>query len=119
MTDTYLSPSAEQIEQLRKLNLEGPIVMLNLLRFNPDGGRETYAEYGQAAAPFLQQSGAQLRYLGDVAAAVIGPEDWDEIILVEYPSLQAFFEMIGNPEYPSEIRAAALSDSRLYCTQQR
>lgn len=118
MSETYLSPSAEQINALRKLDLSGPIVMLNLLRFAPDGGAEEYARYGTAAAPFLQAAGASIRYLGDVAGTVIGGEEWDEIILVEYPSLQAFFEMTGNPDYPSQIRAGALADSRLYCTQE-
>ncbi len=117
MTDTYLSPSAEQLAHLRTLNPEGPVVMLNLLRFNRAGGREAYAAYGQAAAPYLRQSGAQIRYLGDVAATVIGPDEWDEVILVEYPTLRAFFEMTGNPDYPSDLRAGALADSRLYCTQ--
>jgi uncharacterized protein (DUF1330 family) len=118
MSETYLSPSAEQINALRKLDLSGPIVMLNLLRFAPGGGAEEYARYGAAAAPFIQAAGASIRYQGDVAGTVIGGEDWDEIILVEYPSLQAFFEMTGNPDYPSQIRAGALADSRLYCTQE-
>jgi len=96
-----------------------PIVMLNLLRFNPDGGAETYARYAEAAAPFLAKSGASLRYVGDVATTLIGGERWDEIVLVEYPSPQAFFDMVGDPAYPSRIRASALLDSRLYCTQER
>jgi hypothetical protein len=50
---------------------------------------------------------------------VIGPDDWDEVVLVEYPSIRAFFEMTGHPDYPSDLRAAALADSRLYCTQER
>lgn len=69
--------------------------------------------------PFLMKSGATIRYLGDVAATAIGGEDWDEIVLVEYPTLRAFFEMTSDPEYPSEIRAGSLADSRLYCTQER
>jgi hypothetical protein len=55
--------------------------------------------------------------LANVAATVIGGEDWDRMILVEYPSKQAFLEMSGNADYPSEIRANALLDSRLICTQ--
>ena len=38
---------------------EGPVVMLNLLRFAPDGGRERYAEYGAAVAPLLEGVGAR------------------------------------------------------------
>lgn len=118
MSATYIHPSAEQIEAIRSMDIDGPVVMLNLLRFNPDGGEEEYARYGQAATPHLQRSGAKIKYLGDVAATVIGEETWDRIILVEYPSKQAFLEMSGNPDYPGEMRANALLDSRLYCTQQ-
>ena len=118
MSQTYIAPSAENIRHLQKMNLSGPVVMLNLLRFKPDGGRETYARYAEAAGPFLKQSGAQVHYLADVAATVIGgDETWDEIILVEYPSVQAFFEMTSDPEYPGSLRADALIDSRLYCRQ--
>jgi uncharacterized protein (DUF1330 family) len=118
MTDTYIHPSPEQMAALQAAHVDGPIVMLNLLRFAPDGGEEEYRRYGEAAAPFLADSGASIRYLGHGAATVIGAagEEWDEVILVEYPSKDAFFEMTGNPDYPSDIRAGALLDSRLYCT---
>jgi uncharacterized protein (DUF1330 family) len=119
MTDTYINPSPEQIAALRELELDGPVVMLNLLRFRPDGGADEYARYGAAAMPFLARAGATVRYLGAGAATVIGPDRWDEVVLVEYPTVQAFFEMTGDPDYPSDVRAGALADSRLYCTQQR
>lgn len=38
---------------------------------------------------------------------------------VEYPTVQAFFEMTGTPEYPFDVRAGALADSRLYGTHER
>ena len=91
MSQTYIAPSPEHINHLRGMDLTGPVVMVNLLRFKPDGGREAYAKGGDDA--------------------------WDEIILVEYPSVQAFFEMTGHLDYPGDIRADALIDSRLYCTQ--
>jgi len=117
MADTYISPSPEQMAAMRNMKLDGPVFMLNLLRFAGEQGRAEYERYGQAAAPFLGETGASVRYLGNVAATVIGGEEWDEVILVEYPSLDAFFKMTGNPDYPSDIRAGALEDSRLYCTQ--
>ena len=117
MTETYIHPSPEQIKMIRDMDIDGPIVMLNLLRFKPDGGAEEYARSGTAAAPHLRHSGATLNYIGEVAATIIGGEDWDRIILVEYPSKVAFLEMFSNPDYPGEIRAGALADSRLYCTQ--
>ncbi len=117
MSDTYLHPAPEQLAAIQQLNVDGPIVMLNLLRFAPSGGAEQYARYAAAANPYLERSGARLTYLGNVTATVIGGEHWDRVILVEYPSTQAFLDMVGDPGYPSEIRAGALFDSRLYCTQ--
>ena len=117
--ESYINPSPEQMSALGTLDLDGPLVMLNLLRFAKDGGAEEYARYGAAAGPFLRAAGASVRYLGDVVATVIGPDEWDEIILVQYPSVGAFFEMVGSPDYPSDLRAGALADSRLYCTQER
>jgi uncharacterized protein (DUF1330 family) len=118
MSETYIHPAADQIAAIRDMTINGPVTMLNLLRFNPDGGAEAYARYGAEAAPFLERSGAKLRYLGNVAATVIGGEACDRIILVEYPSRQAFLEMSGDPGYPAALRAEALVDSRLYCTQE-
>lgn len=118
MSETYIHPTQQQMADLQDTAIDGPVTMLNLLRFNPDGGAEAYARYGAAAAPFLEQSGATLRYLGNVAATVIGGETWDLIILVEYPSKQAFLQMSGDPDYPAALRADALIDSRLYCTQE-
>ena len=39
---------------------EGPLVMLNLLAFKPDGGEERYREYAAATAPFLARVGGRL-----------------------------------------------------------
>jgi len=56
-------------------------------------------------------------FLGKAAAPVIGPveERWDEVLLVEYPSLKAFIEMVNSDAYQLIVyhRTAALKDSRL------
>ena len=117
MTETWLNPSAEQMRALRDLEIEGPVTMLNLLRFRPDGGAEEYARYGEKAGSFLAASGARVRFLGRSVATVIGGEEWDEVILVEYPSKEAFLGMVADPDYPSDLRTGALLDSRLVCVQ--
>ncbi len=94
---------------------EGPLVMLNLLAFKPDGGAERYAEYAQATAPFLERVGGRLISAYSPAPTLIGDEDWDMVALVEYPTRGAFLEMIGSEEYQAithlrteSLRAAAL-----------
>ena len=57
-------------------------------------------------------------YRGDGLMPVIGEEEWDEIALYEYPSIEAFIAMNRNKEYQAVVpyRTEALIDSRLYCT---
>jgi len=93
-----------------------PVVMLNLLAFRPEGGRERYEEYGAAVAPLLERAGGRVVFLGNPAAALLGDGSWDLVLLVEYPTRQAFLEMIGSPEYQAiaHLRTEALSMGELH-----
>lgn len=95
---------------------DAPVVMLNLLAFEPDGGRERYEEYGEAVAPLLEQAGGRIAFLGDSATALLGKGSWDLVVLVEYPSRRAFLEMTASPEYQqiAHLRTEALVRSELH-----
>jgi uncharacterized protein (DUF1330 family) len=94
----------------------GPVVMLNLLAFKPEGGEERYMEYGAAVAPLLEKVGGRIVFAGAAAPAVIGEEGWDVVALVEYPSRQAFLDMVGSPEYQAiaHLRTEALAKGELH-----
>ena len=53
--------------------------------------------------------------------SLIAPEEeeWDDVVLVEYPSRDAFVKMVESAEYQavSPHRTAGLLDSRLIATQ--
>ncbi len=108
-----------------------PVVMLNLLRYHqrakyanqqvePLSGQEAYHQryvpaFGKLASAI---PGIQVLFLGAVQAGiVIGPEEiWDEVALVEYPSLEAFRSIVESQDYYAEAdphRKAALRDWRL------
>ncbi len=93
-----------------------PLTMLNLLAFKPDGGRERYEEYGEAVAPLLEKAGGRIAFLGEPAPALIGDDSWDLVVLVEYPTRQAFLEMIGSDEYQAigHLRTEALARGELH-----
>jgi len=93
-----------------------PVVMLNLLRFHPEGGRERYEEYGAAVAPLLEKAGGQVRFLGQSALPLLGEKPWDLVLLVEYPTRQAFLDMIGSEEYQAiaHLRTEALVEGELH-----
>ena len=96
---------------------EGPVVMLNLLKFG-DGGAARYMEYGTAVAPLLAKVGGRVRFQGVAAELVIGDEAWDLVLLVEYPSRAAFLAMVSSPDYQAivHLREEALERSVLYAT---
>ena len=70
-----LEPTAEQIAALAARPADVPVVMVNLLKFKPDGGRESYARYAQEVAPHLQRVGGTLRYAGGNPTQVIGDDE--------------------------------------------
>lgn len=94
-----LQPTPEQLQAFLGEDFRGPVVMLNLLKFKPDGGREEYAKYGEGVQPLLAKVGARILFTGDARLCLIGNGDWDAVALVEYPSAQALFQMASSPEY--------------------
>lgn len=95
---------------------DAPVTMLNLLRFKPEGGRERYGEYGAAVAPLLERAGARVVFLGESAPPLLGGGEWDLVLLVEYPTRQAFLEMVGSAEYQAiaHLRTEALEVGELH-----
>ncbi len=94
-----------------------PVVMLNLLRFQPDDGRERYFDYVTMVGPLVARYGAEILYAGDGApplAAEAG-QAWDAVALVQYPTRSAFAEMIGDPDYQAAdaVRMSALAEAVL------
>ena len=116
----FIEPTMDQIQEFMSLPEEGPVVMVNLLKFKPEGGAESYAKYAAATTKFLLAVGGRLIYRGRYRMPLIGDEDWDEILLVEYPSISAFFEMVRNEDYQAILhyRTEALLDSRNWATKQ-
>jgi uncharacterized protein (DUF1330 family) len=95
---------------------EGPVTMLNLLSFKPDGGRERYLEYGAAVIPLVEGTGGRVVFQGEASPAMFGDESWDLVVLVEYPTRQAFLDMVQSPEYQAiaHLRTEALARGELH-----
>lgn len=109
-----------------------PLVMINLLRYRetadypadypaePCTGREAYQRYAAVAVQQVAAVGGRVLWAGNVTASLIAPdaEEWDDAVLVEYPSRGAFLKMLSDPGYQAAVphRGAALSDSRLIAT---
>lgn len=116
-----LEPTPEQFAALAARPADAPVVMVNLLKFKPEGGVQSYLRYGREVAPHLQRVGATLRYAGGAPSVVIGDGErpwWDAILVVEYPNPQAFIDMVTTQEYATvhEHRAAGLDRGDLIAT---
>ena len=104
-------PNKEQIKGFMEPVSEGPICMVNLLKFKDkaaydDGrdtdlsGREAYALYEEGVKKLLQEIGGGIGFEGDVARLALGEveELWDVVALAVWPSRGAMFEVMQSPE---------------------
>jgi uncharacterized protein (DUF1330 family) len=125
MTD-YVDPTKQSFAEFRANDRPGAIHMLNLIRLHararyPDGrkmtGAEAYAAYGRDSRPVFARLGGHIVWQGSFEQMLIGPPDerWDICFIAEYPSVEAFVEMIRDPVYREAVkhRQAAVEDSRL------
>ena len=91
---------------------QGPIYMLNLLKFKEkaeyaDGratelsGAEAYAIYGMEVVGHLAKVGGAPMFSAGVERLMLGEVDelWDTAAIAMYPSREAMLQMISSPDY--------------------
>jgi hypothetical protein len=104
-------PNKEQIKGFMEPVSEGPICMVNLLKFKEkaeyeDGrdtdltGREAYALYEEGVKKLLQEIGGGVGFEGDVERLALGEveELWDVVALAVWPSRGVMFEVMQSPD---------------------
>jgi uncharacterized protein (DUF1330 family) len=130
MTVRTIKATEKQMQAFgAQLGHGGRVTMLNLLKYKesadykhfpdepPRSGREAYKKYMEVVRPCLESVGGRIVFSGPTTATVIGPEgeEWDDMILVEYPAPQSLTDLMAAAEYQAieHHRDAALEDSRL------
>lgn len=111
INDVYPADPA-QLNALREKGPDGPIYMVNLLKFKAraeyrDGrattltGREAYALYGEAVSELLPKFGGRALFAADVTFLSLGrvEELWDEVAIATYPDRAALVAMSTSPEW--------------------
>ncbi len=102
----------KQIEQMMAPGPDGPIFMVNLLKFKEkaeyeDGretdltGREAYMLYGEGVMKLLPKYDGRVIFTGDVTFLALGQADdiWDEVAIAMYPNRKALFDMSSSKEW--------------------
>ncbi len=108
------------VEAMAAQDPDASVVMLNLLRFAPDGGQASYMRYVGENAAVWERYGAEVLYAGVGQPPLVAEpgQEWDAVAIVRYPSREAFARMVRDPEYLSNeyLRTQALTESVLQPT---
>ena len=104
-------PNKEQIKGFMEPVSEGPICMVNLLKFKEEAeyedgrdtdltGREAYALYEEGVKKLLKEIGGGVGFEGDVERLALGEveELWDVVALAVWPSRGVMFEVMQSPD---------------------
>ena len=132
MTLSYLEPTQESGRAFVMRQMQGSVVMLNLLRFRETAdysatpelapataisGADAFQRYIDHTLPYLRETGGDLIFLGEGGAFLIGPEAerWDMVMLVRQQSAESFLTFASHEAYLAGMghRTAAIEDSRL------
>ena len=118
------------VEGLGEIDPEGPVVMVNLMRFRErsldgDGsGWDAYLRYSALTVPMIKARGGTLLWTGDAEAVALGSQDrnrWDYLALVYYPSVAAFIDMMTSADYDTRCdphRRNGCEDHVIICTRE-
>ena len=112
VTNEVMPTSAERINEMLEPGPDGPIFMVNLLKFKEraayeDGretdltGRQAYEIYGRGVSRLLPTYGGKIVFAGDVTFLMLGQveELWDEIAIAQYPNRGALVAMSSSEEW--------------------
>ena len=111
-------PSQEQIQDLLQSGHEGPIAMVNLLTFKD---KKSYLRYAAGVEKIGGEFGLKFLFWGDIVTTVIGEDvEFQTIVIMEYPSLQAFMAFVSSKKYDAikKYRAEGLESQFLVATKQ-
>jgi uncharacterized protein (DUF1330 family) len=118
------------IRGLKELEHQGPIVMVNLMRFydrslDGDGsGWDAYLRYSALTVPMIKARGGTLLWTGDAQTVALGRQDgnaWDYLALVYYPSVADFIDMMTSEDYETQCdphRRNGCAEHVIICTKE-
>ncbi len=105
-------PRPEQLQTLLEKKPQGPLYMLNLLKFKEKAeyadGRETeltgeqaYGLYAAGVSKIIEEMGGEFVWGGKANVLLIGDGDleWDAVGVVRYPSFDDFRRMTESEAY--------------------
>tara|TARA_B110000971_G_C20000562_1_gene496608 strand:- start:1009 stop:1437 length:429 start_codon:yes stop_codon:yes gene_type:complete len=117
-TPTKTEPTKQQLEALAQIVArgdDGPFQMVNIIQYKHQAeypaemnapartGREAYAEYAAVVGPLIFALGGSVAFRQNVELGFVGDQPADEVIIVNYPSRQAYLDMFHSAAYQEAI----------------
>ncbi len=112
VVNEVMPTSPERLQEMMEPGPDGPIYMVNLLKFKDkaeyeDGretdltGREAYQLYGAAVSQIIQDYGGRVFFAADVTFLSLGQveELWDEVAIAMYPARGDLLAMSSSEEW--------------------
>ncbi|WP_419552907.1 DUF1330 domain-containing protein [Candidatus Poriferisodalis sp.] len=112
VVNEVMPTSPGRIDEMMQPGPDGPIYMVNLLKFKDkaeyEDGRETdltgyeaYQLYGRAVMKIIQDYGGEIQFAADVTFLALGQveELWDEVAIAKYPNRGALLAMSSSDEW--------------------
>jgi uncharacterized protein (DUF1330 family) len=117
---SLLNPTKEQLEQILSMPDDGPLAFINMLKFSPNGGAESFRQYAEKFMELMAPKGVKSLFQGDAVMTLVGEEQWDEVAIVHYPCISTWRDMVQSEEYQqiAHLRADAVLDARLVIVRQ-
>jgi len=125
-----INPDEGQLRALLGSGEFGPLQFVNLLSYHPAArypeghelaraaisGADAYGRYGAVALDHVVRRGGTLILYNDVRQVLIGQTGpWDQIAIMQYPGIDAFIDMIRDPDYQAGLvhRDAGLAETAI------
>lgn len=112
VVNEVMPTSPERLQEMMEPGPEGPIYMVNLLKFKDkaeyeDGretdltGRQAYQLYGAEVSQIIQDYGGSVFFAADVTFLSLGQveELWDEVAIAMYPTRGDLLAMSSSEEW--------------------
>ena len=119
-------PTPQQLESLAQIVArgdDGPFQMVNIIQYKRQAeypaeylaeypakrhapartGREAYGEYAAIVGPLIFSLGGSVAFRQEVELGFVGDQPADEVIIVDYPSRQAYLDMFHSGAYQEAI----------------
>lgn len=113
--------SLEMVNQIQSAGLdEGPVVVLNLLKFKAANSLTLYLEYMSRVSKECGLNEVEVVYAGELKECLQGSVgDWDYIVLARYPCRRVFYELMQSSQFQAlnPLAEQALHDRVLWMSE--